>query len=210
MTIQTPRCLVPPALLAIIVLTTSCGSSDGTTPGFSPNAYASASPDTGPDTADDGSPTLDASPEGDSGLADANDDVPGDTSAADALPTVCPPPPDCNVPTPPLGAARGWNNVLSQVTALSGPRRHRGRDLFVLEGQEAWVLGKFAYGALDGDIQDEDVDVYLLRDCGSHEEVSAATTLAHRGSRSTPSRHSSRSDTSGPGTSASRWGSSEG
>jgi hypothetical protein len=53
------------------------------------------------------------------------------------------------------------------VTALSGPRRHRGRDLFLLEGQEAWVLGKFAYGALDGDIQDEDVDVYLLRDCGS-------------------------------------------
>jgi hypothetical protein len=157
----------PPALLAILVLTTNCGSSDGTSPGFSPHVDASASPDAGPDTAGDTSPTLEASPDGASGLADANDDVPADNSAADALPNVCPAPPDCNVPTPPLGSARGWRNVLSQVTALSGPRRHRGRDLFLLEGQDVWILGKFAYGALDGDIQDEDVDVYLLRDCGS-------------------------------------------
>jgi hypothetical protein len=154
-------------LLLVLLLTTNCGSSDETTPGFSPNADASAWQEAGPDTPFDDSAAQDPSPDGPSGLADATDDGPAAESSVDASPEVCPPPPDCNVPTPPLGSARGWRNVLSQVTALSGPRRHRGRDLFLLEGQEAWVLGKFAYGALDGDVQDEDVDVYLLRDCGS-------------------------------------------
>ncbi len=162
-----PRpCCVPPFLLLTSCLSTNCGSSEGTTPGFSPQADASTTPDASLEVVNDGSSMPDAPSDGNPTLSDA-DDADSDALPVEASPNVCLPPPDCNVPTPPLGPARGWRNVLSQVTALSGPRRHRGRDLFLLEGQAAWILGKFAYGALDGDIQDEDVDVYLLRDCGS-------------------------------------------
>jgi hypothetical protein len=79
----------------------------------------------------------------------------------------CSLPPACDAALPDFGSARGFKNNSSKITAAIGSPRHRGRDLFLLEGADAWVLGKFSYGTLDDDIKGEDVDVYLLRGCGS-------------------------------------------
>lgn len=73
----------------------------------------------------------------------------------------------CAAPLPDFGPARGFHKTSSKLTAKIGSPRHRGRDLFLLEGQDAWVLGKFAYGLLDDDIKGEEIDVYLLKDCGN-------------------------------------------
>ena len=43
---------------------------------------------------------------------------------------------------------------------------HRGRDMFYVEGEDQWVLAKFAEaGILDFDLENEEVAIYLLRDC---------------------------------------------
>jgi phosphatidate phosphatase PAH1 len=49
--------------------------------------------------------------------------------------------------------------------------------MFYLVGDTQWVIGKFAYGVFDDDIKDEDVDVWLLRDCGTQwEKLGTAVT----------------------------------
>lgn len=139
----------------LMLLASGCGSSDGDAPGYVSLPGADA-----------GTASVDAGE-----FEDAHEDSAAFDGAGsgqqDSGPDSCPPPPSCNVPVPDLGEPRGWNHSMSQLTSLSGPRRHRGRDLFVLEGQDPWILGKFAYGVFDDDVKDEDVDVYLLRDCGS-------------------------------------------
>jgi hypothetical protein len=45
--------------------------------------------------------------------------------------------------------------------------RHRGRDEIYIDGTAQWLIGRFAYGIFDSPIVDEDIDIYLLRDCGS-------------------------------------------
>lgn len=89
-----------------------------------------------------------------------------DTELPDVAPTVCPPRPKCDAPPPDPGPKTGFRH--SSTTWGGGPN-HRGRDLFLKEGSRQWALAKFAYGAPtpDNDAQDEDVDVYLLRDCGT-------------------------------------------
>jgi hypothetical protein len=56
-------------------------------------------------------------------------------------------------------------NVRSSIGATPAPRarRHRrvaarGRGLYALEGDDRWALA-------DGDLSDEDVDIYVLRGC---------------------------------------------
>ncbi|MGZ3419923.1 MAG: LNS2 domain-containing protein [Polyangiales bacterium] len=83
-------------------------------------------------------------------------------------PAHCPPRPACDTPLPDVGAKRSWNHTTSSVTASLGSPRHRGRDLFLpAKTGPQWAIGKFAYGTVDKDIKDEDVDVWLLRDCGA-------------------------------------------
>ncbi len=138
---------------------------------------ATASADDGvPQPADSGA-ELDAADDGGSG-ADTGDDPDGgldggaDPDAGDVGPTECPPRPACDAPLPDVGPKRSWRHTSSSLTSKAGPARHRGRDLFVRKDGPQWALGKFAYGSLgvgfvDDDIKDEDVDVWLLRDCGS-------------------------------------------
>lgn len=87
----------------------------------------------------------------------------GGTGGAAAL---CVPMPACDS-TPPSVAKRPWKHTTSSVIAATGFANHRGRDLILPEGAAQWVLGKFAYGVVDKDIHDEEVDVYLNRDCGT-------------------------------------------
>lgn len=89
----------------------------------------------------------------------------------------CQPIPACDFPPPPLGAAVGWNHLASSITAAAGFPNHRGRDLLLNPGDPQWVIAKFAYGLLDKDLKDEEVDLFLLRDCGdSWEPLGTAST----------------------------------
>ncbi len=72
----------------------------------------------------------------------------------------------CNAAPPDPGPVREWvHNLISPAIAAFEPR-HRGRDLFLNPGDQVWAIAKFAYGLNDKDLTDEDVDVYLARDCG--------------------------------------------
>ncbi len=60
---------------------------------------------------------------------------------------------------------------------MVSPPRHRGRDQFLIPGAKQWAIAKFAYGIFDDDIENEDVDVYLLRGCaGSWQKLGTART----------------------------------
>jgi hypothetical protein len=105
------------------------------------------------DTGDTGSDDT-GSPDG--GPPDGGGDTP---------PTECALRPACDGLPPPPGGKRSWRHTTSSVTAALGSPRHRGRDLFLLEGAQTWLIAKFAYGTADKDIKDEDVDVWLQRGC---------------------------------------------
>lgn len=89
----------------------------------------------------------------------------------------CQPIPTCDFPPPDPGQASDWNHLSSSITAGAGDPNHRGRDLYLNPGDPQWVIAKFAYGLFDDDIKDEEVDLYLLRDCGdTWEPLGTATT----------------------------------
>jgi hypothetical protein len=101
-----------------------------------------------------------------SGLADDSQ------STDDALHTAkvpaCVPTLECTAPQMPAYATRGWRHgIRTRAAKLEGSARHRGRDLFLNPGEPQTVIGKFAYGLGDKDLEDEEVDVFVQRDCGS-------------------------------------------
>jgi hypothetical protein len=62
------------------------------------------------------------------------------------------------------------------VTSVLGAN-HRGHDILVVDGQEQWLIGKFAYGVTDKDLVGEEVDVFVERGCaGSWERLGTAVT----------------------------------
>jgi hypothetical protein len=88
------------------------------------------------------------------------------------------------LPAPACGAApaftppphRDWRHaVKSRVDVTAGSAHHRGRDLFVNPGAKQTIIGKIAYGIVDKDLEDEEVDVYAQRDCGSAWELLGST-----------------------------------
>ncbi|WP_437681222.1 LNS2 domain-containing protein [Sorangium sp. So ce131] len=76
----------------------------------------------------------------------------------------CPARAACDAP-PPTALPRGFRHTRSRAVASGWPR-HRGRDLFVRPEGPQWAIAKFAYGPYDEDLEDEDVEAYLLRGCG--------------------------------------------
>jgi hypothetical protein len=67
---------------------------------------------------------------------------------------------------------RAWHG-----SAPSGNAQHRGRDEFYVDGNAQWLVARFAYGLFDTPLVGEDIDVYLLRDCGtSWEKLGTVTT----------------------------------
>jgi len=115
---------------------------------------------------------------GGAGNAGAGSAGAGNTGAAGSgggLPA-CAPNPSCDGPPPAPGPELDWNHTSSSITAAIGSENHRGRDLFLNPGDPQWVLGKFAYGLFDDDIKDEQVDIYLSRDCQGWEVLGSALT----------------------------------
>lgn len=66
---------------------------------------------------------------------------------------------------PVLGPKRPFSHLQSRLYALASPE-HRGRDMIYADGDAQWLIGKFAYGLTDKDLEDEEVDVFVERGCG--------------------------------------------
>ncbi len=96
----------------------------------------------------------------------------GGTGGAGGASPSCMPLPACDAAPPDPGPQIAWNNG-----SPTGKANHRGRDLFLNPGDPQWVIAKFAYGiepqnvlTFDNDLEDEQVDIWLLRDCGTQWE----------------------------------------
>lgn len=98
----------------------------------------------------------------------------------------CPPVPKCDAAPPDPGPAQSWNHdIESTIITATGDPNHRGRDLFLNPGDPQWIIGKFSYGITDKDLKDENVDVYLLRDCGSTWEKLGTAVTTNDGDHAT-------------------------
>ncbi|MCC6873916.1 MAG: phosphatidylinositol transfer protein [Sandaracinaceae bacterium] len=145
------------AWVFFVALGVGCGSGIGG--GGDSGTSADASADAGE--------TLDAGLAPDAGLdRDAGPAPDGGSLAPDAS-LECALAQACDGPLPPFGATRDWRHTTTRLfTILQGDARHRGRDLYLREGEPQWGLAKFTYGLADDDLKDEEVDVFLERDCG--------------------------------------------
>lgn len=73
----------------------------------------------------------------------------------------------CPAPAMAPVARRSWRHpIKSRIDAATGSAHHRGRDLFLDPGAAQTIIGKMAYGVTDVDLRDEEVDVFVQRDCG--------------------------------------------
>jgi len=67
------------------------------------------------------------------------------------------------------GATTAWRHWDTEwIVTLQGDGNHRGQDVVVAAGQPQRLIGKFAYGLLDDDLEDEDVELFYQVDppCG--------------------------------------------
>jgi hypothetical protein len=114
-------------------------------------------------------------------------DVPAPPADVPTLPTdagappgdggsLCPLTPACDAPPPAPSPTTSWRHLTTQVTVRLGSPRHRGRDMFYRVGDPQWAMAKFAYGLNDDDLNDEDVEVFLLRGCTTWERLGTART----------------------------------
>lgn len=172
----------PPLLALALVLSVACGPATGGAPsdggggdadaGVSDDAGSPA--DAGPEATDAG--IFDAGP-GDAGPTDAG---PADGGRLDAGATDAGPAADawaghCDAPfTAP--AEVDWNHPLGAgyATALGDPN-HRVRDLVLAVGEAGALRGRFTYGTVDKDLEDEDVEVFV-QTCPGWEDWGTART----------------------------------
>ncbi|MDB4938401.1 MAG: hypothetical protein JWP87_5373 [Labilithrix sp.] len=111
-----------------------------------------------------------------------DDAVTGDDQNQTSSALACVPAPAC--PAPPLARTetRAWRHAIkSRVDVAAGSPHHRGRDLFVNPGAPQTIIAKFAYGLVDKDLEDEEVDVYVQRDCGAAWEKLGTTLTTGAG-----------------------------
>lgn len=86
---------------------------------------------------------------------------------------------ECEAPTFTPPPKREWRHsyVTPATVTIQGDPRHRGRDLFVNPGEPQIVIGKFAYGQADKDLEDEEVDIFVQRACANEwEKLGTAIT----------------------------------
>ncbi len=96
--------------------------------------------------------------------------------------------PACDAPLPDPGMIREFDHWTTRNVTVTQPGgdRHRGRDLLLRADDPQWALAKFAYGfPADDDLKDEDVDIYLLRDCGTSWEFLATVRTTRDGDHAT-------------------------
>jgi hypothetical protein len=77
--------------------------------------------------------------------------------------------PACDAAPPELIDSDGFRHTRSTLMSKL-VSEHRGRDVYLVPGARQVVMAKFAYGesstgVIDKDLEDEDIDVYLLRGC---------------------------------------------
>lgn len=101
----------------------------------------------------------------------------------------CLPTLECAAPAPPPAPRRSWRHwietptlvTIDPISGLPSPPNHRGRDLFVNPGAPQMIIAHFAYGITDTFLEDEDVDIFVQRDCASGwESLGTATTTKGR------------------------------
>lgn len=97
----------------------------------------------------------------------------------------CPPIPACDAPLPDVGPERDFEHTTSEIVSATSNPHHRGRDLFVNPGEPVWIIGKLTYGLVDKDLEDEEVDVWMLRDCGDTWEKVGTTISTEEGEHPT-------------------------
>jgi hypothetical protein len=88
---------------------------------------------------------------------------------------------ECIQPSPlnPEGKVVPWrHDRTGLLTVTQGRPNHRAADMVVAEGDRQVLSAKFAYGPADKDLEDEDVDVYVLDDppCGKWVRLGTART----------------------------------
>ncbi len=128
-----------------------------------PSGDPSASATSAPDTATTGA---DGTADGSDGDTTDGDESTGSTGGDCGVPGAwCGPVPTCDAPLPNAGPELDWNETESTFVVASGANNHRGRDMFYNEGDPQWVLAKFAYGVTDWDLEGEQIDLFLLREC---------------------------------------------
>lgn len=93
--------------------------------------------------------------------------------------------PACDAAPPDPGEELEWNKVGSSVTVLAGDPNHRARDIFQVPGQPQWIIGRFTYGPLGLDLTGEQVDIYVLRDCGATWELLGSVETTENGDDTT-------------------------
>jgi hypothetical protein len=76
------------------------------------------------------------------------------------------------VPKPPK---QSWRHSKSAATTLLGAPNHRLRDVIALPGQASQLRGRFTYGSVDKDLEDETVELWLQR-CPGWQLVGTALT----------------------------------
>jgi hypothetical protein len=153
----------------------SGGSTDSDAQGGSGGSKPDGnSPEASPDVA---SVDADASPDSEASTPDAVDGAP--------IGLGCFPLPACDAPAPDPGPARDWKNITSSGVVLLGSANHRGRDQFYTPGDAQWILGKFAYGLTDKDLKGEEIDIYVLRDCGTKWEKLGTAVTTNEGEHPT-------------------------
>ncbi len=91
------------------------------------------------------------------------DDALGSSKLAACVQTL-----SCDAPAFAAPSTRAWRHALRSmtITALGGPK-HRGRDLVLAPDANQTILAKFSYGPTHKDLTDEEVDVFVQRDCAS-------------------------------------------
>jgi len=79
------------------------------------------------------------------------------------------------------GGAQAWRRQQKRgVVARKGPRGPWPRT-YSRATEAQWVLAKFAYGPEDKNLVGEEVDLYLLRNCGASWEKLGTTTTTEEG-----------------------------
>ena len=82
----------------------------------------------------------------------------------------------CNQAPLPTGlATQAWQHTTSSIIVLGAPG-HSAQDVIAIAGTPTELPGKFAYGALSKDLEDEWVEVWLDRCSGSYELLGRAAT----------------------------------
>jgi hypothetical protein len=144
---------------------------------------AGAGEPTGTPSAGGGSPTTST---GEGGASTTSTGVTSSTGSGAGGGGSCPPPPACDAPFPNFGPERDFEHTSSEIAVATGFPVHRGRDVWKNPGDPVWIMGKFTYGVLDKDLKDEEVDIWMLRDCGSTwEKLATVLTTPEDGAHPT-------------------------